>query len=341
VSRRQSLVLSIILCALPALAIAAKGKPAKAATPATDVKEIPVAQEPTPAPAAPKVEKAAGPVTVKVGVYVLNIGKFDLNTGTYTVDFYLDMTTVPPGQDMGDAKFEFINGRAASLDKLIDKPDEKFYRVQANLATNVDMHRFPWDRHELPIVLEPASRGKKELIYVLDEKQSGIDPAVTFVGWNLLGSSHEVRDHEYKVYDETFSQYVFKLSIVRIYFISGLKTFLPIFCFLLISLISLVVALEKLDSRIALNTAMLIASVMFHMSISGQLPPTGYLTIADKVMVATYGTIAINLFLTVQLMRMMQAKRDEAAKKMREMCFNIVPGVAVLSYVLVGVTSIF
>src|SRR5207253_1111985 len=99
------------------------------------------------ADAPPAAAPPADPVTVKVGVYVLNVGKFDLLTGSYTVDFYLDMTVLPPATDMGDAKFEFINGRAASTDKLIDTPGEKFYRVQANLQTNVDMRRFPWDTH--------------------------------------------------------------------------------------------------------------------------------------------------------------------------------------------------
>jgi hypothetical protein len=282
-----------------------------------------------------------GPVTVKVGIYVLNVGKFDLLTGSYTVDFYLDMTTVPAGQDMGDAKFEFINGRAASVDKLIDTPGEKFYRVQANLQTNVDMRRYPWDSHALPIVIEPANRGKKSLIYVVDQAQSGIDPGVTFVGWNLLGAGSEVRDHHYAIYGETYSQYVFSLKIGRLLLMSSLKTFLPVLCFLLISLISLLVSVDKLDSRVGLNTAMLIASVMFHMSISAQLPPAGYLTVADKVLIATYGTIAINLLFTVQLMRMMQAKREEAARAFRDACFKLMPGIAALAYVAVGVSALF
>src|SRR5205823_13638455 len=134
--------------------------------------------------------------------------------------------------------------------------------------------------------------------------------------------------------------YVFKLKIARIYTISSIKTFLPIFCFVLISLISLLVALDKLDSRVALNTAMLLASVLYHNAISAQLPPAGYLTIADKVMMATYGTIALNLAITVQLMRMVQQKRDEDAKKMRTLSFKLVPAVAALGMLLAAVTSI-
>lgn len=290
---------------------------------------------------AEKEEAEKPPVTVKLGLYLLNVGKFDLVTGTYTVDFYLDMTSVPPEADMGDAKFEFVNGRAGSMDKLIDKPGEKFYRIQANLQSNVDVRRYPWDEHELPIIIEPANRGKKDLVYVVDDKQSGMDPAVKFVGWNLNGGGAVVRDHDYPLYSETYSQYVYSMKISRLMLMSSLKTFLPLSVFLLISLISLLVAIEKLDSRVSINTGMLIASVMFHMSISSQLPPAGYLTIADKVLIATYGTIAINLLFTVHLTRLVQAKRDDAAKAFRALNFKLVPGIAALAYAVAGLSSFF
>jgi hypothetical protein len=289
-------------------------------------------------PLAAHADEDKGPVNVKVGVYVLNVGKFDLLTGTYTIDFYLDLTS---DSDMGDARFEFVNGRAATMDKLIDTPTERFFRIQANLQTNVDMHRFPWDEHELPIIIEPANRGKKELVYQVNERQSGIDPAVSFVGWNLKGGAAAVRDHAYAVYGEDFSQFVYSIKISRLMLMSSLKTFLPVICFLLISLISLLVAIEKLDARVSLNTAMLIAAVMFHMSVASQLPPAGYLTVADKVMVATYGTIAVNLLFTVQLMRMVQAQREQAARAFRELCFKLVPAIALLGYATAGLTSMF
>ncbi|MBS2031269.1 MAG: hypothetical protein JST54_25445 [Deltaproteobacteria bacterium] len=274
------------------------------------------------------------PVRVKVGTYVLNIGKFEVATGTYTVDFYLDLTSID-GRPLGEQKFEFMNGRAASVDKIIDTETEKFYRIQANLMTNVDMRRYPWDTHDLPIILENSSRSKKEVVYEVDTKQSGIDPAVNFVGWDLKGYDASVVDHNYAVYGESYSQYVYKIEIGRLLFISSLKTFLPVLCFLLISMVSLLVTLEKLDSRMGMNTAMLIASVMFHMSIGSQLPPAGYLTIADKVMIATYGTIGVNLLLSVLMMRAIQLKREDWAKMMRERSFKLVPFMACLAYLVV------
>jgi len=127
---------------------------------------------------------AAEPVKVYVGVYVLNLGKFELATGAYTVDFYLSLRSQEP-VEMGD--FEFMNGRAATVDKLIDTPTEKFYRIQANLSQNLDLRRYPFDEHLLTIEIEDKRRTVDELVYVVDEQNCGVDPGVIVVGWRLAG----------------------------------------------------------------------------------------------------------------------------------------------------------
>ncbi|MEM1692272.1 MAG: hypothetical protein QXK45_06350 [Thermofilaceae archaeon] len=75
-----------------------------------------------------------------MGVYVLNLGKFELATGAYTVDFYIPLRAEKPVA-MDD--FEFMNGRAATVGKLIDTPTEKFFRIQANLSQNLDSGATP------------------------------------------------------------------------------------------------------------------------------------------------------------------------------------------------------
>jgi len=79
---------------------------------------------------------------VHVGLYILNLGKFDISTGSFTADFYMSMKC--PGGCPPDS-FEFINGRASSIDKMIDEPNEKFYRIQANLNSPIDLKMFPFD----------------------------------------------------------------------------------------------------------------------------------------------------------------------------------------------------
>lgn len=289
---------------------------------------------PTTAPPPPAV---TGPVVVKAGLYLLNVGRFDIATGTYTADFYL---TLRSDRDMGNPRFEFMNGRAATMDVLDDTPTYKQYRVQANLMANLDLRRFPWDEHHLPIILESATRQKSDLTFVADTERVVVDPAVIFVGWQLQGFDAVVDDHVYPGFNETYSQATFRVHIARLKFISSLKTFLPVLCFLFIAFTSLLVTLERLDSRVGINTAMLIAAVMFHVSITSSLPASASLTIADKAVIATYITIGISLLLSVLMMRLVQQGRSDDALALRERAFKIVPACAIVGYVVVAISSL-
>src|SRR3989344_2898871 len=112
---------------------------------------------------------------IKVGVYVLNLGKFDISTGAFAVDFYLSLKceSVCPKQD-----FEFMNGRASSIDKIIDAPSEKFYRIQANLNSPVNLKKFPFDRQNIQIIIEDKKKTIEELEYIPDLEASGIDDSI-------------------------------------------------------------------------------------------------------------------------------------------------------------------
>src|SRR5688572_28851422 len=84
---------------------------------------------PIPAPEPPQV--------VDVGVYVMNVGKFELATGSFTIDFYLTLKSDRP---IPDGAFEFMNGRAGSVDVILNEVKHKEFRVLANLYQNLDPH---------------------------------------------------------------------------------------------------------------------------------------------------------------------------------------------------------
>jgi hypothetical protein len=119
---------------------------------------------------------------VNVGAYILNLGNFDIVAGSFTADFYLSFkcnNTRPP------LDFEFMNGRASSLDKIIDEPNEKFYMVQANLNSPIDLKKFPFDSQELEIIIEDKTKTTEELICIPNKEETGIDESIAFVGWNM------------------------------------------------------------------------------------------------------------------------------------------------------------
>ena len=310
------------------------------------------------------------PAKVKVSIWLLNIGQYNLANGTFSVDFYLDVNLLDDAghtcaddpkspacdDDMGTLSLEFMNGRGSGFQKAnIDEAGEKFYRVQAVLEAKVDLRNFPFDTHELPVFIEDTKRSatgdskNRGLVLVKEDPKApgsatGYDPNdISVVGWQLYGGGPAVDTHSYPYLNDTsnkpevYSRYNYTLQLGRPKGVSSVKAFMPVGCFLIVLLITTLFPVEKADARLTMNTAMLLASVMFHIALSNTLPPLGYLTIADRVLIATYTTIGINLTLTVIMTRLVQAKtpkQDMRARRLRQLAFFIVPSYAIVAYEL-------
>jgi hypothetical protein len=275
----------------------------------------------------------AKPVQVYVSVYVLNLGRFELATGAYTMDFYLSLRANQP-VEMGE--FEFMNGRAATVDKLIDTPTEKFYRIQANLSQNLDLRRYPFDEHLLTVELEDKRRTVEELVYVVDEKTCGVDPGVIVVGWRLVGWEARVVTHNYEVYGEVYSRFIFGLRIQRVTLNAVIKSFLPIACMLLVAFLSLLLAPDKVTTRLSLNISTLLGAVMFHVNLTSSIPPVGYLTLADRVMIATYIVLVLILLSGVAILRWAEKEeKKKLAVRIYQQALGVIPLLTGVLYALV------
>ena len=72
---------------------------------------------------------------------------------------------------------------------------------------------------------------------------------------------------------------------------------------------------DKILTRLTMAGSALVASVMFHISISNQIPPTGYLTFADKFMVLTYLIVLLTFGLNVIMLKLQDFKKKELVEK--------------------------
>jgi len=249
---------------------------------------------------------------IKVGIYLLNLGKFDISTGSFTADFYLSLKCdgTCPEQD-----FEFMNGIASSVDKLTDNPNEKLYRIQANLNSPIDLKKFPYDRQKIQIIIEDKTKTIDKVKYVANYDQSGIDPSVSFSGWIMGNYTQDIEEHYYTVYDETYSQYIFTIPISKIIMNSTIKTILPVVFIIIVMLSSFVLDIDKLTTRIAMVSSALVASVMFHVSLANQIPPLSYLTFMDKFMVLTYFVILVSFTINISIMELTKKEKTAMAEK--------------------------
>ena len=286
----------------------------------------------------PTHAQSAFPATsniVEVGVYVLNIGRFDLASGSYTIDFYLSMRCATTANcNLGS--FEFMNGRATSIRQIEDTSVEKFWRIEANLYENLDLQNYPFDSHKLTIKIEDTNLTKQNLTYVADQRNSGLDSSIVIVGWSVAAWSQEVVDHNYQVYNQTYSQYVFSVTLDR-ESAHAFEIFIPVFFLTFIALIALLMygkVSSVLESRILLTASVLVAAVLYQFTLDSTIPALGYLTFVDKFMIATYAIIVSCLVFGIMVLKYHHRGAMVESDRLQSYSVRVMPFATLLIYAL-------
>ena len=250
------------------------------------------------------------PVQVQVGVYIIDIQSIDLANSNYQLDFYLwfnfNSSQINATQV---AQFEFINGEPTV--KQIDQSDGYLeYRVTGTFLKTFDFTNYPFESHTLYIELEHENLDDTQLIYSIDPT-SYIEPTAGVAGWNTGNLTSQVVTHSYG--DQSFSRPEFDVILSRPLISGFIKDVLPISIITGISLLAFAMAAEDYNNKMALGITTLLSATAFHLSLLSGIPPTGYLTLADRMMIGVYILFLFNIGSAVYLMTLARKNKKEQA----------------------------
>jgi hypothetical protein len=265
------------------------------------------AQETTPAaettPEAPPPttnEATSEPVEIQVAVQIINISEFNLETGSYIADFYVLLRCSRPCTD-DEASIDFIGivgSEGLNQELRVREADYFEYRVQALLSRNdIDLSRFPFDSHRLNIVIESKLATTAQVRYVPYTERTFIDEDVTVQGWGL-NPNFEVRvqDKIYTGYTDAFARYIFSLEVYHLPIAAILRDILPALVVLAINF--LVSFMPDRHQRLGIFGGLLLAMVVHHLTVSGEVPPVNYAIYFDALMLLNHLAIMVQFGLT-------------------------------------------
>lgn len=240
------------------------------------------------------------PIEVAIAVHLLEVGRLDTTTGTYTMDFHLSMTCDEP---CDPTNFEIKNGEVTSLVLNVDEPTQKVYRVQAVMTTNIDHREYPFDDHDLKLIIEDRSLGVEELVYTVNAEQTGIDPDIVLAGWRLDGDwEAEVRERVNPLTGDTYSEYTMWITLVRPTLAAILKGLVPGCFIVIVSFLGFALVGSWLAPRMGLQAAALTGAFLYHLNFTSSIPPTGHLTYADTFMIVNYVALILCLAVTTLIL---------------------------------------
>jgi hypothetical protein len=274
---------------------------------------------------------ATSPQVVKVGVYVMDFRSFSVAEGTVGTNFYLSLKSDAP---VSLSDVEIVNGHISSSDTLTDTPHEKYYRIFASIDADPDLRLYPFDRHALPIEIEPKTKDTGGMVFEINENQSGLDAEADLPGWQYGTASSLIEDHSYGSGETPYSRAVFITGIRRDTASTVLKFFLPIMLIIIVSLSSLMM---KVSSRLGLNASMFLAAVLIHWRVADAIPLVAYATFLDFFMIITYATLVMVLVSGILIMKFTEAKDTGRAELVYRWSIRIIPALSITLYTILFV----
>ena len=276
------------------------------------------------------------PVHMTVGIAVTSLEKLDLALGTFNAEITV---TVHCDREPCKPAFDVMNGKLVGKpEKLHDEKLVKKYKLKAELSALIDLGEYPFDSHELPIVLFDRD-DPGQILYEIDRdphhthvaegphhiKLPGWEP----VRWDATVESEDEGD------GEAMSVLYFDVAIKRPAAASFAKALIPVLILLLVAGFQLLLKPKGAPARLSGSTATLTAAVMFHVGQLVSLPSVGYLTRLDKFMIATYLVIVLHIAFNVAMVRAEEAKDEARAHLLYLVSAGLVPGAALIAWVTV------
>ncbi len=96
------------------------------------------------------------------------------------------------------------------------------------MAVDPDLRYFPFDSHNLSIIIEPKTLNENQMHLVIDQNDTGLDEEADIPGWSFTSSSSSVTNRSYTRGEVPYSRAVFSHGISRDSTSTILKFFLPI-----------------------------------------------------------------------------------------------------------------
>ena len=255
-------------------------------------------------------------IEIPVGITLTRIGEIDREVGSYEADFWfwmeifdenspVDFTKNPPA-------FDFINAREVKLDAESVEPHFYEVRVRGTFFNEMDFTLYPFEKLNLLIEVEPQLPNDiSKWKFVLDPT-SEIDVTAKVPGWNTGAFELTAVEHSYDA-DETYSRFTANFIVERSVIGSLVKSILPVSLITGLSLLIFFIP-ENYTPRIYLTAPLLLSLVYLHQGALDEIPPVGYMTIFDKIMVINFA-LFVNAIVSLAIQMKFHSEHKEILVK--------------------------
>ena len=243
------------------------------------------------------------PVEYKIGIALANIGKIDRESGSYELTFWttivtdesVDLTKNPPGE------FDYTNGNIIRISGQNLEPHFYKEKVQGVFFNDIDFRNYPFEEINLAIHIEtffPVTAD--DVIFTINQEYMAPElyETVSVPGWEILNPTAETYIDSAPWADFPHAKIVFPVTTDP----NGtfVKKIFPIIIITIFGVATFWMTPRRDGDRLQILAAVLAATVFYHVGFFlAELPPIGYSTMADKIMIASYSLYIYSLVVVI------------------------------------------
>jgi hypothetical protein len=281
------------------------------------------------------------PIKYPIGITLTRIGAIDSEVGSYEADFWLwveifnedspiDFTANPP-------EFDFTNAGEIDMDSELIEPHYYEVRIRGTFFNEMDFRHYPFEKLNLIIEVEPKAPNDIEQLQLVLDPTSEIDSTAKVLGWNTGSFELNTVDHAYDK-DEIFSRFTANFIVERSAYGSVIKNILPVSLITGLSLLIFYIP-ENFTPRIYLTAPLLLSLVYLHQSSLDEIPPVGYMTIFDKIMLINFA-LFVNAIVSLAIQMKINVIDGDSVKvkKVNNLMRLFIPVIVVVGVIIILMT---
>ncbi len=241
--------------------------------------------------------KTQEPFDYNIALNVLTIGEIDTKDGSYELIFALlitsdkvDFTKCPP-----PSEWLFTNGYIK--ERWAAHTEPHFHRVFMHgvFFNQLDYRDYPFETIDLFLDMSAYYPLTSENVkFTVNEELSGDKLAAEHLSGYNVGDV-QLKISEYKRPYATFPHVSMIIPLTMDPEMIFLKKIFPVLILAGFGYSTFFMSPKILQDRITLLGAVFVGAIFFHAVLLGEIPPLGYLTIADKVMITVYSVFSLTL----------------------------------------------
>lgn len=283
----------------------------------------------------------AEPMPVEINLQITELDNIDERNSQFRFEGYGDFRWCDPrmafdatteGQKVrryfglnGDIPYWNVNltiansiGAIEVTRRLIEIHSDGNIRVSgyfnSKVAAPFDLRRFPFDRQTFEIQIESFTYNNEAVRLVTSDDRVSYSPDLYLSEWQITGINSHVEQTR-NVRDRVpFSRVVIEMHVTREWGFYVYKLWVPLLLIVGLSFSIFWMRDESLAGRIRISATAFLTVVAYQFAISGNLPKVAYLTIMDRLMVASFVLIALTAVQSMVVDKLRKSQPERATR---------------------------